>query len=154
MSLTAPGYLSTPAATVGSDAIGYLLLEEARLRCEDLRHAGPGSPRTHSEPPRRLAQLYRELGLAGFYAGAELVPWTRHGLLALARARCERVMPNLEERLLALFTTTMSAQRALDAALQGSRGAEHIGLAHVHLLVAEKHLALVLLADQPTTERT
>lgn len=133
------------AVTAQGDDAAYLLLEEARLRCESLQ-------RLPSGPTSALDPVHRELGLAGFYAGAELRPWTRHGLLVLASDRSERVMADPQERLLALFVTTMSAETAVDAQLTGSPARDHVHLAHMHLLSAQKLLTLVLISNPAVFE--
>ncbi len=69
-----------------SEELAYMLLEEARLRCESLVE-----DRSEADPdPDCLSMtgLYGDIGIAGYYASARLDPARRKVLLAQAHARC------------------------------------------------------------------
>lgn len=115
-----------------SDLLAYTLLEIARLRCERLLHTAPGD--------RALNAIHRDLGLAGYYASAELHPAVRTHCLAVAHAQSELdVHSGRRAALDAMFEGAASACDALTAALVIA-AADHLHLAHLHLSSAAESL--------------
>jgi hypothetical protein len=110
----------------------YTLLEEARLRCEQLRAAAD------TEPDRRsLREIHRELGLAGWHASSELDRDRRLGLLDSARQQSTTAMLHPAHSPHAVATVAILAEDALT----GTDQTEHMHLAHLHLLSAMGLLA-------------
>jgi len=108
----------------------YTLLEEARLRCEQL---------TADEPEDRvsLRKIHRELGLAGWLASSELAPDRRLALLDNAHQRSTTALLHPAQSPHALATAAITA----DDALADTEQTEHLHLAHLHLLCAMGLLA-------------
>ena len=67
----------------------YVLIEEARLRCERLEGAGP---------QQRFHEVHREVGMAGLLASSKLPSWSRQVLLEAARVRSEAPMRAIAPR--------------------------------------------------------
>ncbi|MFZ0385232.1 MAG: hypothetical protein WAL22_06195 [Solirubrobacteraceae bacterium] len=110
----------------------YALLEEARLRCEQLRAAA------HTEPDRlSLREIHRELGLASWYAGSELDRDRRLALLDNARQQSTRAMLHPAHSPHVVATVAILAEDAL----LGADQPKHMHGAHVHLLNAMALLA-------------
>jgi hypothetical protein len=108
----------------------YVLLEEARLRCEDLiAHAVTARERSS------LGQIHRELGMAGWIISAEIESGQRLQLLAGARDRSRRPVLNAGN---ALASAALLAEDALTRGLaQEDPLSDQLQLAHLHLLDAE-----------------
>jgi hypothetical protein len=105
----------------------YALLEEARLRCEQLKAAA------HTEPDRSsLREIHRELGLAGWLASSELAVDRRLALLDSARQQSTTAMLHPAHSPHAVATIAILAEDALVNTDQ----AEHMHDAHLHLLSA------------------
>jgi len=112
------------------DGCAYLLLEEARLRCEALREASSGAQRD------ALHRLHREIGRAGLLASARIPTYTRHELLAQARVACAGATADRREATRALVLVVGRAQRAVERALGPPELSDHIGRARRHVLGA------------------
>jgi hypothetical protein len=110
----------------------YVLLEEARLRCEALR----AGART-DERRRELRRLHRDLGLSGLYASTFIPTETRRALLSRVHARCDRLGRGSAR---GLQRTVRRAARALSRAVAKDGPAEHLELARLHLLRATEFL--------------
>jgi hypothetical protein len=124
---------ATPAPPIcARDEPAYVLLETARLRCERLR-ARSGEQAT--EPERWFAQLHRELGLAGYFAGERIPSQQRLELLESARARAQglRGAPGELHSLAALVD---EAQGAVLGALHVPELSDHMQQAHERVLAA------------------
>jgi hypothetical protein len=111
----------------------YGLLEEARLRCEEL------AARPRTGPARvSLLEIHRELGMAGWHAGSELDRDRRLALLAGAHQRSTTAAmlhpPGTPHALAAVAIIA-------DDALSGTPQADHMHVAHLHLLSAMGLLA-------------
>ena len=74
--------LSTEESERADEALSYVLLEEARLVCERLRHEA-GS---HEELDL-LLEVHGDVGMAGFTVSERMEPPLRHALLGLVRER-------------------------------------------------------------------
>ena len=111
----------------------YTLLEEARLRCEELAaRARAGSARNS------LFEIHRELGMAGWHAGSELDCDRRLALLAGAHQRSvTAAMLHPPGTPHALAAVAIIADDALSDLAQ----ADHMHVAHLHLLSAMALLA-------------
>ena len=117
------------------DARAYVLLEEARLRCERLR-AGAATAGSR----KAFDCLHQELGLAGFSASSNLRAQVRHALLADAHKRCgKRVMAAVDD-LDALALVVVDAKRAVGRGLVTPGLSDHMQLAQVHLLHGQELL--------------
>jgi hypothetical protein len=105
----------------------YVLLEEARLRCERVLEVVGDAP--------LLGQLHRELGLAGFFASSCVPPDKRRESRDRAHDRCgseaalgddERALGRLVER----------AQKVVESGLTAPVPTDYMHLAHIHVLQA------------------
>lgn len=123
------------------DARAYVLVEEARLRCEALQAAA-----CREERRSELRRLHRHLGLAGLYASSNLPSRTRSALLARVHDRCERMSVASTGGLL---RTTRSAARAVRRSLAKDGPAEHMELARLHLSRAMEFLAPASVPGSP-----
>jgi hypothetical protein len=123
----------------------YVLLEEARLRCERLRdRAESGTER------RALRTLHREIGLAGFAVSANLAAGRRRESLALARQRSARVPPDESGGPRVLAYLLEQADRAVEDGLNAAAVTDHVQLAQGHLLQARDLLAALRAAGRRT----
>ncbi len=117
-----------------SDELAYMLLEEARLRCQllldDIEEAcvEPGG--------LSLSGLYGDIGIAGYYASARFDPARRKELLAQAYARCERGVGGTASSVAALAEVTAAATRTVEHALTVTGLHDHMHLAHIHVMSA------------------
>jgi hypothetical protein len=110
----------------------YALLEEARLRCEQLSAAA------HAERDRMsLREIHRELGLAGWRASSELAVDRRLALLDSAHQQSTTAMLHPAHSPHAVATVAILAEDAL----LGTEQTEHMHGAHLHLLSAMQLLA-------------
>jgi len=117
-----------------SEELAYMLLEEARLRCELLLD---GSDVADMDPDcLSLTGLYGDIGLAGYYASARLEPARRRALLEQARARCERRIGGTSSSVRALIEVTAAATRTVERALTVTDLLDHMHLAHIHVMSA------------------
>jgi hypothetical protein len=113
----------------------YVLVEEARLRCEALR------ARARTEERRRaLRRLHRDLGLSGLYASANIPSETRRAVLSRVHTRCDHVVRGRVGSVRGLARTVRRAGRALTRAVAKDGPAEHLELAQLHLLRAMEFL--------------
>lgn len=108
----------------------YVLLEEARLRCEQLLADAAGAER------RRLHRLRSELGMAGYWVSGELVPGKRLQLLEHARRRS--LATAAADRTVALERLVRVCARVLEreSELNGEPSPDHVELVHRHLVAA------------------
>jgi len=113
----------------------YLLIEEARLRCEALR----AGARTE-ERRRELRPLHRALGLAGLYASTNIPSETRRALLSRVHSRCDHLPRGRTACVRGLQRTVRRALRALTRAVAKDGPAEHLELARLHLIRATEFL--------------
>jgi hypothetical protein len=109
----------------------YVLVEEARLRCERIRAARPP---THQRS--LLAALHRELGLAGYQCSEDLDATNRHLLLEQARQRATDKDAHATDDLTLLVSITASARRALADHRGDDNSAARMHVALMHLLCA------------------
>lgn len=116
------------------DARAYVLVEEARLRCEALRAAARDEARGHE-----LRRLHRELGLAGLYASANVPSRTRRALLGGVHDRCDQPGASIASTG-GLLRTMRRALRAARRSLTKDGPADHMELARLHLLRAMEFL--------------
>jgi hypothetical protein len=86
-----------PEPPAGRDASAYVLLEEAKLRCETLR----GQARTHVRR-QELHRLHRELGIAGLVASSNVPSHERHMLLERAHEQSARPVDQCSDPIRAL----------------------------------------------------
>jgi hypothetical protein len=107
------------------EAHAYLLLEEARLRCERFEN-GP----LQSE----LRLIHREIGMAGLFASSEIPSSLRHALLDAARLYDESPIPG--DPVAVLEVALGRACTAVERCLTARAPADHMHLAHVHALGA------------------
>jgi hypothetical protein len=122
---------------------GYLLLEEARLRCEQLAgNMGSASDRN------ALTAIHKQLGLAGWIVSSDLEPDCRMTLLTRAQRRSIEPLsyPTAE---LDLVEIVVIAEDAVTAGLADSEETEPLYLARVHLLRAMDLLHCHLYRDEP-----
>jgi hypothetical protein len=126
-----PALLSGPPGSAhAADEQAYALVEEARLRCEQLRAEASRDPKRHA-----LRAIHHQLGMAGWAASAELPPQRRQAVLRDAHRHSVRPMrhPVAEH---ALAEVVIEAEDALAAGLGHAQQGEHLDLAHAHLLHA------------------
>lgn len=126
--------LAPPTPIEQREEAAYVLLEEARLRCERLRET------TRADAARRpLDVLHRELGLAGFCASARLDSQRRQNALQLAHRQLEQARTALPDlgRLLGLVER---AEQAIQACLIAPGFSDHTHEAHIHLIAARELL--------------
>jgi hypothetical protein len=146
-----PGRDGGAAARLNRDEAAYVLIEEARLRCARLRD------RERAEGSAvALDRVHRELGLAGYFASSALPRRRRLPALDRARARCVSNELSLSPAIRLLETLVSRARRAVESALGVPELSDHMHLAHVHILDAQKLLgdvrrsaAAVLWTSQP-----
>jgi N-formylglutamate amidohydrolase len=106
----------------------YVLVEEARVRCEALRDAADaGAVRDE------LHRLHRELGLSALHVSTHMPSTVRRSLLARVHSRCDHQLG-----------TRRGLKRTVDRALREVKvkaaSAEHIQLTRLHLLRAMEFL--------------
>ncbi len=118
--------------STSSEELAYLLLEEARLRCQLLLE--DSSDDSCLDPDGlSLDGLYGDLGIAGYYASARLEPRRRRQLLAQARVRSDR---GDVASVRALADVTAAATRTVERALTLTGLLDHMHLAHIHVMSA------------------
>jgi hypothetical protein len=117
------------------DERAYLLLEEARLRCEALRDGT-----SNDEERRRLASLYGELGLAAFLVSSDIPPRRRRALLELARTQSARPASEPSDPAHALVALTLRAQAAMEHGAMSPALIAHMERAWVYLRRAQERL--------------
>ena len=117
-----------------SEELAYMLLEEARLRCELL--VDDSSEADLDPDCLSLTGLYGDIGLAGYYASARLEPARRKVLLAQAHARCQRGVGGTASSVRVLAEATAAAARTVECALTVTEPLDHMHLAHIHLMSA------------------
>ena len=117
-----------------SEELAYMLLEEARLRCNSLLAEEHAS--SDAAGMRTVARLYGELGIAGYYVSARLEPDRRRELLALAHARSRKQEGQDSGSARELTDVTAAATRSVERALALTGLLDHIHLAHVHVMSA------------------
>lgn len=113
-----------------ADERAYGLLEEARLRCEQLTSAAV-TPGERSS----LAGIHKQLGMAGWIVSSEIVPIRRHVLLACAHHDSRRATPYAQATH-ALAELLINAEDTIASSLTGAAELERRHLVHVHLLHA------------------
>lgn len=117
--------------STSSEELAYILLEEARLRCQSLLAERDDS---YFDPDGvSLTGLYSDLGIAGYYASARLEPARRRQLLAQAHARSDR---GDAMSVRALADVTAAATRTVERALTVTGLLDHMHLAHIHVMSA------------------
>lgn len=117
------------------DAHAYVLLEEARLRCEQLCSEAATSPQG-----KALQAVHRELGLAGLFASSNIPTQVRQTLLADAHRRCEQPVAETSDQLGGLIVVLLSATHAVEDGLLAPGLSDHINLAHIHVLRGQELL--------------
>jgi hypothetical protein len=125
-------------AQLEGDAHAYVLVEQARLRCEEFHHSvGTDAERL------TLERIHREIGMAGWLVSSTLAPVSRLRLLAAAHRQA--TTPTLHLRLAhALAAVVIEGEDAVVAALTRDTGSDHMHLAHLHLLCAMELLAALV----------
>jgi hypothetical protein len=108
-----------------AEEVAYTLLEEARLRVEQMI----GSQRARS----RLSEAHRHLGLAGYHCSTRIDSARRLRRLALGQHHARRDAP---DSLQATIETIVCATDAVEHALVTTELAEHILQAHGHTVAA------------------
>ena len=114
------------------EELAYVLLEEARLRCEQLIAAA----RSESDRASRR-EMHRELGMAGWLASSEIDVDRRLALLDRAHQQSTTALTHPAHSPHALAGAVISAEDALS----GIEQTEALHLAHLHLLGAMGLLA-------------
>jgi hypothetical protein len=105
----------------------YMLIEEARLRCECVDPAVVDG---------WLSDLHREVGMAGLCASSRLEGWTRQILLEAARVRSESPIRGVPDAETTVEITLGRARTAVEQCLAMPEDVEHMRQAHVHLRAA------------------
>ena len=113
------------------DARVYMVLEEARLRCEVLQAVAAA----HAQR-RELRRLHRDVGLAGLHISATMPSELRRRLLAHVHARHDRLSANQAGAARGLHRVLRRASRELTRAIARGGAAEHRELAQLHLVRA------------------
>jgi hypothetical protein len=131
----------SPAEALSREHDAYRLLEEARLRCLQLREE------VRSEARRRLLrEAYRELGLAGYLASSRIPSAPRLELLAAAHAAGAEAAGEAHGAR-ALLAVVASAATAVEAALVAPGVTDHVQQAAEHLARARRELTEALSAS-------
>lgn len=115
----------------------YVLIEEARLRCEALLAAAGREQRQ-----RELHCVHHDLGLSALHVSTHIPSAQRLALLARVHARCDR-RPGTRR---GLERTVHRAARELCRITGKANSPEPVELAHLHLLRATE---LLLSAPAP-----
>lgn len=118
--------------STSSEELAYMLLEEARLRCQALLEDSDHGAYLDRDC-LSLNGLYGDLGIAGYYASTRLDPARRRQLLAQAHARSDRGEPTSVR---ALADVTAAAIRTVERALTITGLLDHMHLAHIHVMSA------------------
>jgi hypothetical protein len=135
------GALALPAPSrYKHDTRVYVLVEEARLRCEALCAAAPTDERRGE-----LRRLHRNLGLSGLYASTNIPASVRRALLARVHGRCE-ALGGGGATMRGLTRTVRRAAKALARALVKDGPADHRELAQLHL---DRAMEFLLPAPSP-----
>jgi hypothetical protein len=121
--------LTPPPPLCARDEPAYALLETARLICEGLRAR---SAEQRAEPESWLAELHRELGLAGYFASERIPSDQRRALLEHARSRAQE-LGGARGGLPVLAALIAEAQRAVLGALHVPGLSDHMQQAHARL---------------------
>ena len=129
---------TTEIAHLTGDQQAYVLVEQARLRCEHFHgNAGADAERF------ALEQIHRELGMAGWMISSTLDPVQRLPLLAAAHLQATApALHHIDAH--ALAAVVIEGEDAVVAALTRDAGSDHMHLAHLHLLYAMELLAALL----------
>jgi hypothetical protein len=134
--------LDAPACPTRRDENAYVLLEHARLRCEQLRDTAELRDQSSAlVAGHALDAAHRELGLAGFYASSEIPADSRRAWLALAHELANRPTVDVID---ALDSASNHALSAVETGLGASAGSDHLHRAHFHLLIAREFLQPLL----------
>jgi hypothetical protein len=122
-------------AQLKADERAYVLVEQARLRCERFQHG------VSTDAERLvLERIHRELGMAGWLVSSRLDPVRR--LSHLAAAHRHAMTPTLHTTdAHALAAVVIEGEDAVVAALTRDPGSDHMHVAHLHLLCAMELLA-------------
>lgn len=125
---------ATPSVAERDEA-AYTLLEEARIRCEDMQAEA-------EQPPEQewLLRLHRELGTAGYLASENISCARRTALVALARTQATVPTPDARGPLAALIAVAEQAAAAVDQALIAPGLSDHALSARSHLAAAAEML--------------
>lgn len=119
--------------STSSEELAYMLLEEARLRCQALLDDGDEDLARVDPDGLSLNGLYGDLGIAGYYASARLEPDRRRELLAQAHVRSQR---GGATSVRALADVTAAGTRTVERALTVTGLLDHMHLAHIHVMSA------------------
>jgi len=139
--------LVPPPPLCARDEPAYALLETARLICERLR-ARDGEERAVPEP--RLAELHRELGLAGYFASERIPSQQRRAVLEHAHGRAHALAgPRGDWAVLSALI--VEAEAAVLGALHVPGLSDHMQQAHERLAAARALLDAQ--ADRSGAER-
>jgi hypothetical protein len=111
----------------------YVLIEEARLRCERLEIVGL---RHFDEGDRQdlFREIHREIGMAGLFASTEIESWSRKILLEAARLRSESPIRGALDAAGILEIALGRACTAIEHCLNAPEPVDHMHLAHIHVL--------------------
>jgi hypothetical protein len=120
-------------ADLRSDEAAYILIEEARLRCEGFR------PRIGRELSGWFVALHREIGISGYFASERILAPRRVELLGIAAIRSTE--SDCTSPLDAIASLMLLALSAAERALASLDSGDHIHLTHVHLLMAAELIA-------------
>ena len=125
----------------------YVLIEEARVRCERIRSASPATGRRSL-----LVTLHRELGLAGYWCCEDIDAASRQLLLEQARRRAAEPDSHAPDELVLLVQITAAARRAIgDPPSEGDSLARmHVAL--MHLLCAIQSLERLVAGPHRTAD--
>jgi len=105
----------------------YVLIEEARLRCERVDCAMVDG---------WLGDLHREVGMAGLCASSRLEGWSRQILLEAARARSESPIRGVPDAETTVEIALGRARTAVEQCLTMPEKVDHMRQAHLHLRAA------------------
>jgi hypothetical protein len=127
--------LTTEVAPLAAEEQAYVLVEQARLRCERFRDcAGTDGERVV------LGRVHREIGMAGWLASAALEPARRLSLLTAARRYA--LTPVVHSRSThALVAAAIEGEDAVTEALTLDGDSDDLHSARLHLLCAMELLA-------------
>lgn len=125
------------------------MLEEARLRCEKARSEAKTGAQQDT-----LHRLHRELGMAGLAASSHIPSRVRLALLAEAHERCNRSSSESTDGLEELVSIIPRSEQYIARGPSRVGRADHLHLAHVHLLRGQELLDDLLAGISLPTDAT
>jgi hypothetical protein len=132
------------------EELAYVRAEEARLRCERLGRAHRERWPTDGAVSSRVLEAHRQLGLAGFHAGAMIEPGVRQTRLGLAHLRSAERSDDVEQQIRALVQAVVNAAEAVEVAMLSHELPDHLRDAHRHMMRACEEVDAYLEAGLPT----